>query len=262
MSPQRNTEESESATLTIGDLAERVGMTVRNLREWRTLGLLPPAQLQGRVGYYDEAVVGRVERIKRLHEQGFPLELIRRMLEASDGYGDDVMGLASALRAPFRAEAAPVVDLVQLARRWGSVSPTQLRRAEKLGLIRKRRGGRYEFTSARVARVGDALHGLGLSLKETLDATAAIRAHADEIAELFEGVWMRHIWEPFLESGAPEERLPALRRTLAEVQPLALDAVIALFTVAMEAKIEEGIAREVERELRKRQGASDRTQDS
>ena len=249
MSTRRNIEEGERASLTIGDLAERVGMTVRNLREWRTLGLLPPAELRGRVGYYDEAVVARVERIKKLHEQGFPLELIRRMLEASDGYGDDVMGLASALRAPFRDEEAPVVDLVELARRWGSVNPAQLRRAEKLGLIRRRRGGRYEFTSARVARVGEALHELGLSLKETLDATAEIRAHTDAIARLFEDVWMKHIWEPFLASGAPDEKLPELRQTLAEVQPLARDAVMALFTVAMEAKIEEGIAREVEREL-------------
>jgi DNA-binding transcriptional MerR regulator len=249
---RRNPQESNSAQLTIGDLAERVGMTVRNLREWRTLGLLPAAELRGRVGYYDDTVVARVERIKEVHEQGFPLELIRRMLEASDGFGDDVMGLASALRGPFRDEEAPVVDLAQLARRWGSVSPAQLRRAEKLGLIRRRRGARYEFTSATIARVGDALHELGLSLKETLDATAEIRGHADAIAELFERVWMRHIWEPFLESGSPEERLPELQQTLAEVQPLALDAVVALFTVAMEAKIEEGIAREVERELAKR----------
>jgi DNA-binding transcriptional MerR regulator len=252
LSTTRDTKESESSALTIGELADQVGMTVRNLREWRTLGLLPAAELRGRVGYYDESVVARVERIKHLHEQGFPLELIRRMLEASDGVGDDVMGLASALRAPFREKEAPAVDLVELARRWGSVSPAKLRRAEKLGLIRKRRGGRYEFSSATVARVGDALHDLGLSLKETLDATAEIRAHADAIAELFERVWMRHIWEPFLESGAPEERLPDLQRTLAEVQPLALDAVMALFTVAMEAKIEEGISREVERELGRR----------
>jgi DNA-binding transcriptional MerR regulator len=248
----RNIQESKSAELTIDELAGRVGMTVRNLREWRTLGLLPPAELRGRVGYYDVALVARVERIKKLNEQGFPLELIRRILGASDGYGDDVMGLASALRAPFREEGAPVVDLAELARRWGSVSAADLRRAEKLGLIRKSGDAGYEFTSATVARVGDALHDLGLSLKETLDATAEIRAHADAIAELFEQVWLRHIWEPFLDSGAPEERLPELRQTVAEVPPLALDAVIAMFTVALEAKIEKGIAREVERELGKR----------
>ncbi len=84
-----------------------------------------------------------------------------------------------------------------------------------------------------------------------LDATAEIRAHTDAIAELFEQLWMSHVWEPFLDSGAPRERLPELQETLATVQPLALDAVTALFAVAMVARIEEGIAREVERELGK-----------
>ena len=250
MATQRNPEPSEAAALTIDELAQSVGMTVRNLREWRTLGLLPPAEIRGRVGYYDPSVVTRIEWIKQLHEQGFTLELIRRMLEASDGFGEDVMRLASALRAPFREEDVPAVDLVELARRWGSISPAKLRKAVKLGLIRKRSGGRYEFTSARVARVGEALHELGLSIDETLEATAEIRAHADSIAELFERVWMRHVWQPFLEAGKPEDALPRLQQTLAEVQPLAMDAVVGLFTVAMEAKIEEGIAREVERAAR------------
>ena len=55
-------------------------MTVRNLREWRTLGLLPPAEIRGRVGYYDESVVERIEGVKQLQAEGFPLDLIRRML--------------------------------------------------------------------------------------------------------------------------------------------------------------------------------------
>jgi DNA-binding transcriptional MerR regulator len=249
MATQRKLDPSETAALTIDELAQRVDMTVRNLREWRTLGLLPPAEIRGRVGYYDQSVVSRIEGIKELRQQGFTLELIHRMLVASDGSGDDVMRLASTLRAPFRAEDAPIVDLVELAKRWGSVSPGKLRRARQLGLIRKRADGRYEFTSASVARVGEALHELGLSLDETLEATAEIRAHADGIAELFERVWMRHVWQPFLDADMPESDLPQLQRTLGDVQPLATDAVVALFTVAMEARIEEGIAREVERAL-------------
>ena len=250
MPPGHKTQQLAEQSLTIDELAQQVGMTVRNLREWRTLGLLPPAEIRGRVGYYDPSVVTRIEWIKQLHEQGFKLDLIRRMLDASDGFGEDVMRLASTLRAPFREEDAPVVDLVELARRWGSVSPGKLRRAAELGLIRKRPDGRYEFTSARVARVGEALQELGLSLQETLDATAEIRAHADSIAELFEGVWMRHVWQPFLDAGMPESALPQLQQTLSEVQPLAMDAVVALFAVAMEARIEQGIAREVERALK------------
>jgi hypothetical protein len=98
-----------------------------------------------------------------------------------------------------------------------------------------------------VARVGEALNRLGLSADETLDATAEIRAHADGVADLFHRVWMRHVWEPFVEAGLPDDQWPQIRATLAEVQPLALDAVVGLFGVAMEAKIEAGIAGEVER---------------
>src|SRR5687768_15696025 len=108
MTTQRKPESSEGAALTIDELAQRVGMTVRNLREWRTLGLLPAPEIRGRVGYYEPAVVTRVEWIKQLQAQGFTLELISRMLAASDGSSEDVMRLASALRAPFREEGPPV----------------------------------------------------------------------------------------------------------------------------------------------------------
>ncbi len=247
MNAQRKPQPSEEAALTIDELAQSVGMTVRNLREWRTLGLIPPAEIRGRVGYYDPSVVTRVEWIQQLHDQGFPLELIRRLLDASNSFGDDVMQLASALRAPFREEAPPLLDVEEWVRRWGSVTPADLRRAVELGVIRKRADGQLEFTSARIARVADALHSLGLSLEEALTATAEIRAHADGVAEQFEGLWMRHVWEPFTDAGMPEDGLPQVRTTLAEMQPLALEAVIAVFTVAMEARIEQGIARELKR---------------
>lgn len=247
MATTDNPQAATADALTIDELAARVGMTVRNLREWRTLGLLPKAEMRGRVGYYDEAIVGRIEGIKRLHADGFTLELIRRMLEASGDSGDDVMRFAGALRAPFRDDAGPLVDLVEWATKWGTADPRKLSRAVELGLIRERSDGRYEFTSARVARVGEALNGLGLSLEETLAATAEIRAHADGVADLFERVWLEHIWEPFVDAGMPEDQLEDLQETLGEVQPLALDAVIGIFTVAMEAKIERSIARETER---------------
>src|SRR3954451_2503282 len=92
-------DDKTDTALTVAELAERVGMTVRNLREWKTLGLLPAAEMRGRIGYYPPEVVERVERIQKLHSEGFTLELIGRMLDA----GDEVMRLAETLRAPVRA---------------------------------------------------------------------------------------------------------------------------------------------------------------
>ena len=185
--------------LTIAQLAEHVGMTVRNLREWKTLGLLPPAEMRGRVGYYPPEVVERVERIQKLHAEGFTLELIGRMVAAG---GDEVMRLAETLRAPL---------------------------------------GIDEVVTER------ALRELGLSRDDVLEALARIRVKTEEIAEIFEGVWMERIWQPFVDAGMPESELPRLQETAARVKPLAVQTVVALFTSAMDAQIESGIARELRR---------------
>ena len=187
-------------------------MTVRNLREWRTLGLLPRAEMRGRVGHYSPAVVERVERIQKLHGEGFTLELIARMLDAGGEAADEVMRLAGALRAPVTEEVAAA-----------------------------------EPATDRLARISASLEELGLSLDQVLDATARVQAHAEGMAQIFEQIWMEHIWEPFIEAGMPKEELPRIQETAMRVKPLALKAVSALFTVAMDAQIEKGIAREVGR---------------
>jgi DNA-binding transcriptional MerR regulator len=190
--------------LTIEELAERVGMTVRNLREWKTLGLLPSAEIRGRTGYYSPAVVQLVERIQRLHAEGFTLELIARMLDAGGDAAGEVMELAAALRAP-------VAEDVELARIFRS------------------------------------LEELGLATDDVLDATAKVQAHTEAIAEIFETVWMEQIWEPFIEAGMPDEEAPRIQKAATRVKPLTVEAVVALFTAAMDARIEQGIARELGR---------------
>jgi hypothetical protein len=52
---------------------------------------------------------------------------------------------------------------------------------------------------------------------------------------------------PVVEAGMPDAELPRIQATAARVKPLALEAVVAQFTLAMEAQIERGIARELER---------------
>jgi DNA-binding transcriptional MerR regulator len=198
--------------LTIEQLAGRVGMTVRNLREWKTLGLVPPAEMRGRTGYYSPAVVELVERIQRLHSEGFTLELIARMLEAGGEAAGEVMQLAAALRAPVAQDAEPI-----------------------------------QAPSERMARITRSLEELGLSVDEVLDPIARIQAHTEAIAEIFETVWMEQIWEPFIEAGMPEEEASRIQEAATRVKPLTVEAVIALFTAAMDARIEQGIARELGR---------------
>ncbi len=197
--------------LTIEELAVRVGMTVRNLREWKTLGLMPPAEMRGRTGYYSPAVVERVERIQRLHSEGFTLELIARMLEAGGEAAGEVLQLAAALRAPVEGDES------------------------------------IEAPAERMARITRSLEELGVSVDEVLKPIAKIQAHTEAIAGIFETVWMEQIWEPFTEAGMPDEDRARIQEAAMRVKPLTVEAVIALFTAAMDARIEQGIARELGR---------------
>ena len=56
--------------MTIRELAERTGMTVRNIRAHQTRGLLPPPVVRGRTGYYNEEHVARVALTREMQADG------------------------------------------------------------------------------------------------------------------------------------------------------------------------------------------------
>src|SRR2546429_7792530 len=56
--------------LTIEELARRVGLSTRNVRAYRTAGLLPPPTLEGRTGRYGDEHLRRVVVIGRPQRRG------------------------------------------------------------------------------------------------------------------------------------------------------------------------------------------------
>jgi len=66
--------------LTIGQLAEAAGMTVRNVRNHQARGLIGPPQLQARTGYYGAEHLERLKLIRGMQGEGFNLEAISCLL--------------------------------------------------------------------------------------------------------------------------------------------------------------------------------------
>ncbi|HSH60512.1 MAG TPA: MerR family transcriptional regulator, partial [Acidimicrobiales bacterium] len=73
---------SGSEPITVDEVARRAGTTTRNVRNYQTMGLLPPPALAGRVGHYDEGHLARLRVIARLQHQGFSLSAIAALLQA------------------------------------------------------------------------------------------------------------------------------------------------------------------------------------
>ncbi|WP_371675123.1 MerR family transcriptional regulator [Streptomyces sp. NBC_01276] len=90
-----------AARYTVEELSRIVGMSPRNVRAHQSRKLLQPPIRRGRVGYYDDAHVRRLEHIVSLQRQGFNLVSIAAILGA-EGRDDDREKLTTALQRAIR----------------------------------------------------------------------------------------------------------------------------------------------------------------
>src|SRR5450759_954094 len=130
--------------LTVEQLAAEVGMSVRNIRNHYTRGLLPPPQVRARVGYYNSEHVARLRLILDLQADGFNLASIERLLSGSDGLAARLLGLRKAVTTPFEAESPEIITLEELQQRFGEVEAKDAERVRKLKLLMPLGDDRFE----------------------------------------------------------------------------------------------------------------------
>ena len=239
----------ESNGLTIDELAQRVGMTARNVRAYQSRGLIPPPLLKGRTGYYGEEHVARLELIRDLQAEGFNLESIRRILErAPGGSVGSVLDFTRAAAAPFSDERPEVIDGDILAEQWGDeLTPELIRRIERHGFVRPLGDNLWELRSPRLNRAAQELSELGVPFAAAVDVMATLRRHSEAVAEKYVQLFLDHLWRPFEESGEPPEEFPRVREALERLRPLAGESLLAVFQVVMTDAVEAAIEREVSR---------------
>jgi DNA-binding transcriptional MerR regulator len=233
--------------MTIRELAQRTGMTVRNIRAHQTRGLLPPPVVRGRTGYYNEEHVARIELTREMQADGLNLEAIRRVLDSGDGSAAAISDFTRALRAPFEDEAPEIFAADELATLWGGeLDPKMMRRAEKIGIFRTLPDGRIEVISPRLLRAARELAELGIGPEGALATAEKLRRHADGVARTFVELFVKEVWQPFDQAGRPERDWPRMSEALERMRPLAAGALLATFQIAMG----EAVEKESERTLR------------
>jgi DNA-binding transcriptional MerR regulator len=90
----------------VEELAARVGLPVRTIREYQTMRVLEPPARRGRVAFYGEAHLRRLALIARLQERGYSLAGIRDLLEAWAA-GGDLAGILSSARTEHLPRKLP-----------------------------------------------------------------------------------------------------------------------------------------------------------
>ncbi|MFD5658035.1 MerR family transcriptional regulator [Streptomyces hirsutus] len=200
------------------ELARLAGVTVRTLRFYRERKLIPPPRREGRIAWYDDHHLARLNTITALLERGHTLNGIAELAEAFD-HGRDVgelLGMGTPTEeTPVRLTPEELADHFA-----GEVTPENLAAAMDLGYLGTD-GEEIVHISRRLLDVSSALVREGIPLAEVLRAGREVRTHTEAMADLFAELILRH---------APEEAVHRLR-------PLARSVVDAELSLAMDRRL-------------------------
>lgn len=206
---------------TIDDLAHRTGVSSRNIRTYQAHGLLPPPTVEGRVGFYDDTHLERLELIRRLQSRGFSRIAIRDLLRAWEGGGTvaDVLGLEHALTGTDDLDTPLRMTVEDVVAVYGD-DPAQRERALALGLLIVDDEGAWIAPSRQLFELGAVLLAHGIPLSVVLDQAESMLGHADALVSDFEQFFRDHLLPKGSGEGLGPAEFEALIEAVGELQPI------------------------------------------
>jgi DNA-binding transcriptional MerR regulator len=218
----------------IAEFAERSGLTVRTIRFYHQLGILPRPELRGRVGWYGQQHLDRLAFIGRLQDRGYSLAAIADMVDnqiptillADGNQGDPAT-------ADWDNGDTSHVSLAQLEAMVPAVAaePTFVDAMVDAGLLVPRGAGDFEVGQPALLRAGISLVARGVPLPVALGELSRLREELGAIADRFAGIVQRDMLPPGTPPSAAAEAAVDL---LEHVWPAVLVAVGRVLTDAMQ----------------------------
>jgi DNA-binding transcriptional MerR regulator len=207
--------------LTIDDLAQRVQLPVRTIREYHTMRLLPPPERAGRLGLYGRRHVQRLQLITRLQRRGYSLAGIRDLLGAWES-GTDLTTLLGVDESQAALDETPLrLTRAELFQRLPALEEATLSRARRIGLVHAHGEDHFLVRSpALLGLVADWVR-VGVSLEETLDVIEVLADDLGALARKLADLIADRVWEPVSATSRVGELPDLLRRA----RPLLLQGV-------------------------------------
>ena len=229
--------------LTIVELAARTGISVRTIRFYAGMDLIPPPEVRGRLGIYDECHVARLELVRDLQGLGFTLAAIEGYLARipRDRTPED-LALHRALLAPWLPEEPENVDRAGLDERAGRpITDDDLRRLVQLGVIRERPPGGLQLTSAEMLAYGLDLLDADLDFAVQLASKQIIERHTTALATELVALFHDTVLREYRERGRPPELRKRLIALLEQLKPITVNGVVTNFQLAVNRAIREAV---------------------
>lgn len=233
--------EQERELLTLDELTNRVGISVRNVRFYTTKGLVPPPIRRGRSGYYTSDHVARLELVQELQSHGFTLAAIERYLSRlPEGATPEDIALHRTMLTPWQQESPEELTRAQLERRAGrELSDDDLETLSALGIVMRNKRGRFQVVVSQLT-VGLGLLDLGFPTEAAVAAADVYAEHGRQIAKELNDLFRTEVWPAYKEAGASPEKL---REVVERLKPLSIASLVAAYESAMDETRREAVAK-------------------
>jgi DNA-binding transcriptional MerR regulator len=234
-------EQEPRGLMTLDELCNRVGMSVRNIRFYTTRGLVPPPIRRGRSGYYSSDHVVRLELVQELQAHGFTLAAIERYVARIPGAASPAdIALHRTLLAPWMADHSEELTRAELCERAGRLLDLDdLQTLEALGVVTPSGRHRYDVAVAHLS-VALGLVDVGFPTEAAIAAQKVYAEHGRAIAEEITEVFRTQVWPAYKEKGMSPEQLKDLVERL---KPLSIAGLVTAYEAAVNETKRETIER-------------------
>ena len=221
----------EEELLTIDQLAERTGITVRTIRYYAGRGLLPPPRLRGRTGFYGRDHLARLDLVSELTTLGFTLSAIENQLRRlPPDAGADELALHRALLTPWVSEQVEEIGPAELARRAGrALNAEEIDTLEGLGIVKRLDGDRLRLFCHTDLHTGLAVLDSGLPPAVWARAYKIVNQHAATLAEELMEMFQEEVLQPYRDRGRQAAERGRLAAALGQLKPITVSGVVTAF---------------------------------
>jgi DNA-binding transcriptional MerR regulator len=218
--------------LTLEELTERVGMSVRNIRFYTTKGLVPPPIRRGRSGYYTADHVARLQLVQELQGHGFTLSAIERYVAGIPaGASPEDIALHRAMLAPWMADSWEELSRAELDQRAGrALSAPDLETLAALGVVQPTARGRVRVSMSQLG-VGLGLLDLGYPIEAARAAAEVYAVHGRAIAEELYELFRTQVWPVYKEQGVSPE---TIQEVVERLKPLSIASLVQAYESGMD----------------------------
>lgn len=219
---------------TVDELASAAGLTVRTTRYYASLGLLPPPARRGRMAWYDDTHLARLEMIRALQDHGFTLQAIEKYLASLPAdAGVEDLAVQRAMLTSWTVGEPQELTRRQLDHHAGrKLTDDEVQLIEEFGLLRRLEDdrGNIRFSPVHGFDVAVELLQLDIPVRGMRLAGEAIERHMSALAEELTGVLRHEVLDPWRaerhEHTSSREEAVHLETTLSTLRRLTLEAIV------------------------------------